>query len=47
MDEFAQWAAKRANAGEGNNVVALAGREPFIIDRAGGNLQQFLDLTMR
>ena len=25
MDEFAEWAASRATAGEGNNVVALAG----------------------
>lgn len=25
MDEFAQWAAERAAAGDGNNVIAITG----------------------
>ena len=41
MDEFAEWAAARAAAGDGNNVVALAGWKPFVIPRTKGIYSKF------
>ena len=33
IDKFKEWATARAAAGDGNNVVAIAGGKPFVIDR--------------